>query len=78
MGNEVINKVEPKKEVEKKPKPTKKLAEQNLIWVDRGVNSEENLFYQSLIKEKFNLYLFTNVKESVNKLKQFFFKRLIY
>ena len=75
MGNEVINKVEPKKEVEKKPKPTKKLAEQNLIWHDRGVNSEENLFYQSLIKEKFNLYLFTNVKESVNKLKTILFQK---
>ena len=34
MGNEIINKVEPKKEVEKKPKPTKKLADQNLIWLD--------------------------------------------
>ena len=30
MGNEVINKVEPKKEVEKKPKPTIGRAKFNL------------------------------------------------
>ena len=62
--------------VEITPKPPKPINE-NLIWLDPNVNNPENLYYQREIKEinKFHLFLFTNTKECISKLKTIHFQK---
>ena len=77
MGNNQLknkNYLEPIKKVKKSHSlySNFKFPLENLIWLDKNVYSEENLFYQSIIVDsnRFKLYVFTSVEESIKQLKK--------
>ena len=67
----------------KKPKKSHSLysdlnfPKENLIWLDKNINSEENLHYQNIIVEsnKFKFYAFTSVAESIEQIKKIKFEK---
>ena len=80
MGNNQIKKHQlfrPVNETKKSFTMITNLPKENLIWLDSNINSKENLFYQSIIDDtnKFKLSSFTNIQESMDKLKSIKFEK---
>ena len=86
MGCEQVSTYEPNNDITTKPKDNKYeepdlildyeeednlcYQESNLLWVDANMNTEENKFYQNMIKKikPITLFTFTDINDCINKL----------
>ena len=49
-------------------------GDKNIIWVDKNINNDENKRFQEILKKEFLLFVFANIQDVIEKLKEIEFE----